>query len=115
MQNLTRNINLGFRVTKEEQEAIKARVAQTKTKNFQTYLLKMAMNGYILNVDLADVRECSRLLRNVSNNTNQITRRANETRSVHANDITDVQGYLAAVWQQQDTIIRKLTKVLEGV
>ena len=67
MQKLKRNINMGFRVTEEEQKMIKRRMAQTKIKNLRAYLLKMAIDGRVLNLDLTHVQECSRLLRNVSN------------------------------------------------
>jgi len=113
IQNLKRNINLGFRVTKEEQEAIKNRMVLTGSKNFQSYLLRMAMNGYIVNLDLSDVKECSRLLGNISGNINQIARRVNETRSIYVDDIADIQRGMDEIWRQQDLIIRKLTDVAE--
>jgi len=52
MQKLKRNINMGFRVTEEEQKMIKRRMAQTKIKNLRAYLLKMAIDGKVLNLDL---------------------------------------------------------------
>jgi len=115
IQNLKRNINLGFRVTKEEQEAIKNRMALAGSKNFQSYLLRMAMNGYIVNLDLSDVKECSRLLGNISGNINQIARRVNETQSIYSDDIADIRRGLDDIWRQQDMIIRKLTETLEDV
>jgi len=115
MQNLKRNINMGFRVTEEEQQWIRRRMAQTKIRNLRAYLLKMAVDGYVLNLDLTDVNECSRLLRNVSNNVNQIAKRANETGNIYQIDLDDVKIRLDEVWQQQDKIIRSLAKILEAV
>ncbi|MCL2774327.1 MAG: plasmid mobilization relaxosome protein MobC, partial [Oscillospiraceae bacterium] len=65
MQNLKRNINMGFRVTSEEQEMIKRRQEQTGIQNLRAYLLKMAVDGMVVNLDLSEVNECSRLLRNI--------------------------------------------------
>ena len=62
MQNLKRNIHIGFRVTAEEQTILRQRMKETGIGNLRAYLLKMALNGYIIHLDLADVRECSRLL-----------------------------------------------------
>ena len=115
MQKLKRNINMGFRVTEEEQKMIKRRMAQTHIRNLRAYLLKMAIDGRVLNLDLTHVQECSRLLRSVSNNVNQIAKRANEGSNVCADEITDVKTQLGEVWEQQDKIIKSLAKILEVV
>ena len=115
MQNLKRNINMGFRVTAEERDMIMKRMEEIGFPSVRSYLLKMALNGMIINLDLTDVRECSRLLRNVSNNVNQIARRVNETGNTYAADIADIQNQLGEIWGQQDEIIRSLSKILEMV
>ena len=112
-QKLKRNINMGFRVTEDEKQMILRRQAQTGIRNLRAYLLKMAVDGMVVNLDLSDVRECSRLLRNVSNNVNQIARRVNESGNVYAIDLTDIKARLSEVHQQQDKIIRSLTQALE--
>lgn len=113
MQNLKRSINIGFRVTPEEQELIRCRQAQTGIRSLRAYLLKMAVDGVVVNLDLADVRECTRLLRAVSNNVNQLARRANAGGSLYAADLADIRLRLAEVWGQQQKIIDSLGKVLE--
>ena len=113
MQKLKRNINMGFRVTAEEQAQIMVRMEEIGFPSIRSYLLKMALNGMIINLDLTDVRECSRLLRIVSNNVNQVAKRANESGNIYAADLTDIQSRLDEIWQQQDKIIRSLTKILE--
>ena len=113
MQNLKRNINMGFRVTPEEKELIHRRQAQTGIRNLRAYLLKMAVDGMVVNLDLSEVNECSRLLRTVSNNVNQIAKRANAGGNIHAAELAEIQTGLGEVWQQQDKIIRSLAKILE--
>ena len=41
------------------------------------YMRKMALNGYVLHVDLADVRELVSLQRRCANNLNQVAIHAN--------------------------------------
>jgi hypothetical protein len=115
MQNLKRKINMGFRVTEEEQEMIRCRQKQTNITNLRAYLLKMAVDGIVVNLDLADVKECSRLLRIISNNVNQLAKRANEGGNVHTNELVDVQERLAEVWEQQDKIVKSLANLLEAI
>ena len=113
IQNLKRSINLGFRVTEEEKAQIYQRMELAGIKNLRAFLLKMALNGYVINLDLNDVRECNRLLRSISNNVNQLAKRANGGGNVGLQELMEVQQSLGAVWEQQDKIIRSLTKVLE--
>lgn len=113
MQKLKRSVNIGFRVTEEEQEMIRRRMEQAGIRSLRAYLLKMAVDGMVVSLDLADVRECSRLLRIVSNNINQVAKRVNEGGNIYAADIADVQNRLGEIWVQQDKIIKSLAKILE--
>ena len=114
-QNLKRSVNMGFRVTSEEQEQIMKRMAEIGFPSVRAYLLKMALNGMIVNLDLTDVRECSRLLRSISNNMNQLSKHANSGGNVYADEIADIKNRLSEIWEQQDKIIRSLAKILEVV
>ena len=73
-----------------------------------SYLRKMALDGYCVNLDLTDVKELTSLLRRCSNNLNQYAKRANETGSIYAEDIKDVQTRLDEIWQLQKDLMRKL-------
>lgn len=115
MQKLKRSINMGFRVTAEERDLIMKRMEDIGFPSVRSYLLKMALNGMIVNLDLADVRECSRLLRILSNNVNQIAKRVNEGGNIYAADLADVQERLGEIWRQQDKIIKNLSKILVAV
>jgi hypothetical protein len=75
----------------------------------------MALMGSIITLDVADVRDCSKLLRNVSNNVNQLAKKANECGNVPAAELADVKAQLGEIWEQQNKIIRSLTKILEAV
>ena len=58
----------------------------------------MAVDGYIINLDMTDIQEMTRLLRICSNNLNQYAKRANETGSVYAADIEDLNIRLDGLW-----------------
>ena len=103
-----RTIGLYTKVSPEEKELIAKKMALLGTKNQRAYLRKMALDGYVIRLDMSDVRELIRLLRNVSNNVNQIARRVNETRNLYAEDVEDIrQGYLG-VWKQIGKLMEKL-------
>jgi len=92
-----RNIGLYFKVSPEEMALIEKKMEQAGTKNKRAYLRKMAVDGYIIRLDMESVKELSRLLRSIAENTNQIARRCNETRNLYAEDVEDLRkGYAAA-------------------
>ena len=70
------------RVTPKEWDLIRERMREAGMTNTSAYIRKMALNGYVINVDLGDVKEVLRLLRINSNNLNQYAKRANETGSI---------------------------------
>ena len=80
-------------------------------RNREAYFRKMVMDGYIVRLDLTEVREMVRLLSNATSNLNQIVKRANETRSVYESDIRDIQGNYEKLWGQAEAILRSLAKI----
>lgn len=102
MKKENRNVQLHFFVTEPEAELIKERMAELGITNFSAYLRKMAVDGYIIHLDMGDIQEMIRLLRICSNNLNQYTRRANETGSVYAADVEDLRTRLDDLWNGMD-------------
>ena len=112
---LRRNIALTFRVTPEERDMIDKRMKEAGTINRRHYLLKMALTGRIVRVELESVQKMNMLLSNVSNNINQISRRVNETGNIYSADIDDIKAGVNKAWEQQNEILRLLTKVADAV
>ena len=79
MAKRKRDIQLKVRVTPEERAMIEAKMAQLGTTNMGAYLRKMAIDGYVVKLDLPELRELVSLLRYSSNNLNQLARRVHET------------------------------------
>ena len=90
---------------------ITEKMAAAGIRNKEAYLRKMTLDGYIIRLNLTDVREMTRLLSNATNNMNQIAKRANETRSIHASDIQDLQAQYDRLWEQADAILRSLANI----
>ena len=74
-----RDVQLNFRVSPHELELIETKMAQIGVKNREAYLRKMAIDGYVVKLDLPELRELVSLLRYSSNNLNQLTKRVHET------------------------------------
>ncbi|MCL2774905.1 MAG: plasmid mobilization relaxosome protein MobC [Oscillospiraceae bacterium] len=113
MQKLKRNIALTFRVSADEQEQIKQKMELAGIHNLRAFLLKMALTGRVIQLDLTNVRECSCLLGNIAGNVNQIAKCANETGSIYADDIAGIQAQMAEFRAQQNKTIKILSNILE--
>ena len=92
-QNLEKNHAMTFRVTQKERDMIRKAQARTRIKSLRAYLLKMAVDGRVVEIELENVREMNRLLSNATNNIDQIARKVNETGSVHLPDIESIRSY----------------------
>ena len=113
MQKLKRNIALTFRVTAEEQANIKRKMKLAGIRTLRGFLLKMALTGRVIQLDLTSIRECSRLLGNIAGNVNQIAKITNETGNIYADDITEIQRQLTEFRKQQNQTIKILSEILE--
>mgnify|MGYP003623757750 CR=1 FL=1 len=109
--NAKRKVMLAIRVTPEERELITRRMEQAGVRSLRAYLLKMAVDGHVVNLDLTDVREMVRLLRRYSANLNQVAKRANETGSIYETDILDIRAHLEGQREQVRCIIHWPAKV----
>jgi phosphopantothenoylcysteine synthetase/decarboxylase len=108
MANKTRTKQIHFMVTEQEREMIERRMAQAGVKNMRAYLLKMAIDGRVIHIELDSVKEMVRLLGNATNNINQIARRVNETGSAYAADMEDLRESYNGLWVQMKEILRRL-------
>ena len=104
-----RNVNLAFRVSEEERNLIERRMKQAGMKNMRAFIVKQAVDGRVISVELDSVREMVRLLSNATNNINQIARRVNETHSIYAIDIDDLRNRYDELWGQTKEILRRLS------
>ena len=105
-------IQYHFFATKEQAEQIEKRMHEIGVRNKCAYFRKMAIDGYYICVDLADVKEMVRLLRIYGNNLNQLARRANEGGSIYRNDVEDLQHEMHELWKMMRQILQKFRNIL---
>lgn len=115
MAKRKRDIQLKVRVTPEERAMIEAKMAQLGTTNMGAYLRKMAIDGYVVKLDLPELRELVSLLRYSSNNLNQLARRVHETGRVYAADMDDILQNQERIWRAASGILSRLAAINNGV
>ena len=108
MGERTRNVMLTFYVTEEEKEVIKKRMALLGLKNMSSYLRKISMDGYMLNVDFSCFDGICNDINGASRNINQIAKRINSTESVYADDVAELQKKQEEIWRLLKSILSQL-------
>lgn len=111
MANRKRDIQLKFRVTPEERALIEQNMARLGTVNMAAYLRKISIDGYVVKLDLPELREMVSLLRRTSNNINQLAKRVNETGRVYAADMDDILQNQERLWQAASNILTRLAAI----
>ena len=101
MDGRKRTVQVKFRVTEEERALIEQKMKLVPTRNMEAYLRKMAIDGYIIRVDHADIKAMTAEIQKIGVNINQIAKRVNATGSVYQEDIEEIKGVLAEIWRLQ--------------
>ena len=103
MEKTKRNIHYSFKVSPDEDAAIRQKMKALGIRNRSTYLRAMMLNGYLLKLDLQEMHEAVRLMGKMGGNINQIARRLNEHDSIYEtemDEIVDEQKGLKALLSQ---------------
>lgn len=106
-----KSVRTEFVMSEQDAEVVRERMAELGITNLSAYLRKMAVDGYIIHLDMSDIQEMIRLLRICSNNLNQYARRANETGSIYAADVDDLRTRLDSLWDGMDKLLRGFANI----
>ena len=101
MNGRKRTVQIKFRVTEEERSLIEQKMKLVPTRNMEAYLRKMAIDGYIIQIDHADIKAMTAEIQKIGVNIHQIARRVDATGSVYQEDIEEIKGVLAEIWRLQ--------------
>lgn len=111
MKKRKRPERIVFYVTAEEKELIGEKMTQLGTDNMGAYLRKMAIDGYIVNLDMPELREMTMLLRRSSSNLNQLTRRVHETARIYDADIDGLRAEYDKLLDAANVVLSKLAAI----
>ena len=89
-----RVVNHNFRTTEAEDALIRQKMQAYGIKNQSAFYRAIALNGYMLKLDLPEIREMIRLL--------------NEHGSIYETEIEDIQDRQKEIWETLNGILAKL-------
>ena len=105
MANRKRDIQMKFWVTEEEKTMIEEKMKLLPTQRYGAYLRKMAIDGYIIYTDTADIKVMNKELSAIGRNINQIAKRLNAGGTAYKEDIQEIKERLDEIWQLQRRIL----------
>ena len=106
-----RDKQLKIWVSQEELDMIHQKMAEFGTTHQGAFVRKMVIDGYIIKLDLPELKEIIRLLGPIGNNVNQMARKLNAGGSIYLEDIAEVNAKLDAVYKLQGKILKQLAKI----
>ncbi len=105
MENRKRNVQMIIRVTEEERALIEEKMQQIPTLNLSAYARKILIDGYIITLDLQEVKEHTAQLQKIGVNVNQIAKRINETGRIYADDMDEIKRVMEEVWRLERRLL----------
>ncbi|MBO4497988.1 MAG: plasmid mobilization relaxosome protein MobC [Lachnospiraceae bacterium] len=108
----TYNRDIHMRLKQSDIDKIKRRMEEAGVRNMSAYMRKMAIDGFVVRLDLSDVKELVRLLRYCSNNLNQYAKKANESGDVFTADIEDLKRRHNRLWNMANEIMERLSAIM---
>ena len=108
MAQRERSVSRLLRLTPQENALLEQKIQQSGMKNREAFMRKMLLEGYVLSLELPELKEILRLTRYTSNNVNQIARHAHETGRYYIEDIEQMVRNQEAI---QDTLKEVLNRL----
>ena len=109
---IERSKRIELRVTAEELRQIYEHMQETGISSLTAYMIRMAIHGYVIKMDLADLKELLRLMQILGNNLNQYAKKANETGSIYHEDIEELRTAQKEILQEMRKVLEKLTAIM---
>ena len=111
-QGVERSKRIELRVTADELRQIHERMQEAGISSLTAYMIRMALHGYVIVMDLSDLKEVLRLLRISGNNLNQYAKKANETGSIYHEDIEELRTNQKEILQEMRKVLDRLTTIM---
>lgn len=108
MSKEKRQTMLNFAVTEREAATIQEKMKNLGVRNQSAFLRTMALNGYMFKLDLPEIREMTRLLRNMTCNMNQLTKRVNAGGNLYETELEEIKGNQQELWSMLKEILHRL-------
>ena len=92
----------------DELKRVDQKLGNADFQSLSAYFRNMGLNGYILKLDLPEIRELISLLRNMTNNLNQLTKRVNSGGNIYETELMELGENQKELWKLMNQILKLL-------
>ena len=85
--------------------------AAIRDREFERLSAENGLDGYVVKLELPELKELVSLMRRSSNNLNQLTRKVHETGRVYNADLEDISQRQEQLWEGVKEILTQLSKL----
>ena len=110
-RNRLRPKQIKFFVNDKEYDLIKKKMAQMGTDNMSAYIRKMVIDGYVVILELPELRELTSKMKRIANSENQIAKRLNATGNIYEADIEEIKKNQEEIYEGIRQILFSLSKI----
>lgn len=105
---MTQDNQIHIRMTDEEYGLVLKKMQLAGAANMSAYIRKMAIDGYVLRLEIPELKEIAAMLGRISSNLNQVAKRANASGRIYETDLQDIQ-------QRQQEIVGMVQEIYKGI
>ena len=109
--NRNRSRQVKFWVSEEEYQLLQKKMEAAGGVNQGAYIRKMILDGYIVNLEIPELKEIIRLLSITSNNVNQMARQLNSGNGIYPQELTEVEAQLEQIYKLLRKVMRGISKI----
>ena len=110
-RNRKRPIQVKFFVDEKEQALIKKKMELAGIENMSAYIRKMVIDGYVVKLDMPELRDLTLRMKSISNSENQIAKRVNSTGNLYEADIEEIKKNQEEIYEGIRKILTSLSKI----
>lgn len=94
-----RNAQISFRVTETERQMIKDRIKKSGCRAVGEYLRRMAIDGYIFQLDNSDLKQLIYEINKIGTNINQVAHKINSENIIYQTDMDEIKEKMEQIWR----------------
>ena len=80
-------------------------------ENMSAYIRKMVIDGYVVKLDMPELRDLTLRMKSISNSENQIAKRVNSTGNLYEADIEEIKNNQEEIYEGIRKSLTSLSKI----
>lgn len=107
-----RSKRIELRVNADEPRQIHERIQEAGISSLTAYMIRMVLHGYVIVMDISNLKEVLRLLQISGSNLNQYAKKINETGRIYYEDVEELKMNQKEILKEMRKVLDRLTAIM---